>query len=114
MVDWDSYKRLCDAPDTFPRWMLEQTIALAEAQGERVRELVAALEGEPLAKPRDHRGGAVTDMFRLELPLFAARRVHELVCAAVAAGLTTEATRARGLGGFEAAWREYLEHLQQG
>jgi hypothetical protein len=110
-VDWDSYKRLCDAPDTFSRWMLEQTALLLEAQGQPAASLLEALAGEPLAKPEGHRGPAATDMFQLAMTPPEVRRVCGLVARAIAQGLTTPATRARGLGGFEAAWVEYVALL---
>jgi len=108
-LDWDAYKRLCDTPDVISRWMLEQTAEILE--GALRAELDAALNGLPLSKPDDHKGGAATDMFQLELTRQQVLAVHERVAQAVAAGHTTRGTRDRGLGGFEEAWREYADYL---
>lgn len=108
-MDWDTYKRLCDTPDVISRWMLEQTAELLD--GELRGLLSSALLGEPLEKPGDHKGGGATDMFRLQLAVREVRAIHERVAAAVAAGECTSGTASRGLGGFEEAWREYVDHL---
>ncbi len=108
-LDWDAYKHVCDTPDVLSRWMLEQTAELLTAPLRS--ELENALQSAPLPKPDDHTGGAATDMLQLNLAPEQAREVHACVAAAVAAGATTSGTRTRGLGGFEEAWREYLEHL---
>jgi len=112
-MDWQRYKELCDAPWTFSRWMLEQTLELAGQQGALLPELEQALDGEPLPKPADHRGGSATDMFELTMALAPARGVYALISRAVEAGASTGATARRGLGGFEAAWREYVLHLER-
>ena len=108
-LDWETYKRLCDSPDVLSRWMLEQTIELLDGGARQALE--AALDTEPLPKPSDHSAGATTDMFRLTLTQAQVLEVHSTVARAVAAGETTRATRRRGLGGFEEAWREYVVHL---
>ena len=74
-------------------------------------ELEAALRSSPITKPEDHKGGTATDMFQLTLASRQVSAVHERVAAAVAAGDRTSGTGKRGLGGFEEAWREYLDHL---
>jgi len=108
-LDWDAYKQLCDTPNVFPRWMLEQTCELLA--GELREQLTRNLADAPLDKPSDHRGGAATDMFVLRLPLCHAIAVRDRVRAAVAAGESTSATAGRGLGGFEEAWQEYVQHV---
>jgi hypothetical protein len=108
-LDWDAYKRLCDTPDVISRWMLEQTAELLN--GALRVELENALKLSPLLKPCDHKGGAATDMFQLSLTTEQVQAVHERIVSAVAGGATTSGTRARGLGGFEEAWREYVDHL---
>lgn len=108
-LDWDAYKRLCDTPDVISRWMLEQTAELLE--GALRAELEATLSGPSLPKPDDHKGNAATDMFQLRLARQQVVAVHERVARAVVAGESTSGTRARGLGGFEEAWREYVDHL---
>ena len=109
-MDWEAYKRHCDAPDVFSRWMLEETSELLS--GEAHSLLKRSLEGIALAKPTDHKGGSQTDMFTLELSHAEAVEVYERVASAVAAGETTSRTAGRGLGGFEEAWREYVHFLE--
>ena len=108
-LDWVAYKRMCDTPDVISRWMLEQTAELLE--GALRTALEHSLKGTPVPKPDDHKGDAATDMFQLTLTPEHVLAIHERVAAAVAAGETTSATRSRGLGGFEEAWREYVDHL---
>ncbi len=108
-LDWDAYKRLCDTPNVLSRWMLEQTAELVH--GHLRAELKAALDLAPLSKPQDHKGGPATDMFQLDLARRDVLAVHEQIANAVANGETSSATGARGLGGFEEAWREYADYL---
>lgn len=108
-MDWVAYKRLCDTPDVISRWMLEQTAELVEVTLRNALENV--LEGAPIPKPDDHKGDAATDMFQLDLAPEQVLAVYERVAAAVSRGKTTSGTRTRGLGGFEEAWREYVDHL---
>jgi hypothetical protein len=111
-MNWDRYKALCDSPEVCSRWMLEQTLELLGDEALRER-LQAVMGGAPLEKPLGHRGGAATDMFVVSLTLAEAHGVLEAVEAAVARGATSSATRARGLGGFGEAWREYVQHLRR-
>jgi hypothetical protein len=113
-MDWATYQQLCDSPRYWSRWMLVQCAALLQAQGEPAiaGRLRAALEGESLAKPADHRGPPATDMFALALAAVDAQRARAVIAAAADAGLRTP--EGRGLGGFVAAWDEYLRHLGQG
>ncbi len=105
-MDWSRYKVLCDEPQFWSRWMLEQSAGLFVAMGEPDLGAVldsANLEG-PLAKPADHSGPPATDMFRLDLPHDVRLRALALVEQAVREGRTAGG---RGLGGFVEAWREY-------
>ncbi len=112
-MDWSEYKTLCDSPWVFSRWMLEQSIELLSVEPRLALALSGVLNTEPVAKPRDHRGGTPTDMFEVELGLDDARRVHRIVIDAVHAGHTTGATKPRGLGGFAEAWLEYVTYVQR-
>jgi hypothetical protein len=109
-MDWARYKALCDSPDVCSRWMIEQTLELL-GDADPAPALRAALDGMPLEKPSDHRGGGPTDMFLLALSLDQVRSIRAAVAAAAAAGQTTSATRSRGLGGFIEAWDEFQRHL---
>ena len=109
-LDWECYKRVCDEPQVFSRWMLEQTRELVDATlGARIDPVCL---GAACDKPADHRGGAATDMFRLSLDVATVRAIHQAVTDAVARNLRTTGTEGRGLGGFEEAWAEYLRSLE--
>ncbi|MYE23886.1 MAG: hypothetical protein F4Y01_08095 [Gammaproteobacteria bacterium] len=102
-TDWASYKAACDRPEVLSRWMLIETAALVEPT---LRRRLLATLADPLPKPKDHRGGTDTDMFEVTLCAEDIRSVRRAVECAVAAGITTPRTSARGLGGFAEAWRE--------
>ncbi len=102
-ADWASYKELCDRANVLSRWMLVETASLLEPP---LRQRLLATLAEPLPKPKDHRGGSDTDMFEVTLCAEDLRSVCRAVECAVAAGITTPRTGARGLGGFAEAWRE--------
>ena len=106
-MDWDEYKALCDRPNVFSRWMLEQTGGLVNAvAAEALRAFTARA---PLVKPADHKGGAVSDMFEIDLEAARVREIVEHLERARAAGRTTP--QGRPLGGFVAAWVEYRDWI---
>jgi hypothetical protein len=109
-MDWPSYKRLCDRPDVFSRWMLAQTRALIDdtTLGDRLLRLMSE---SPIEKPVDHTGGSETDMFVATLELDEVARIRDALADAVACGRRSDATRTRGLGGFVEAWDEYRRAL---
>jgi hypothetical protein len=111
-MEWGEYKSLCDQPFTFSRWMLEQTIALVRDQPALADALAMVLCGPVLTKPVDHKGGRDTDMFDVRIDVGSARAIHRLVRQAVLSGRHTTATQQRGLGGFDAAWRDYSKFLE--
>jgi len=111
-LDWDRYKQICDRPNVFSRWMLEQTRELVDA--DLALRLAAVQDASPIEKPFDHQGGAATDMFALMLSDVEVERICLTIESAIAAGVTTSATRRRGLGGFREAWTEYLTGLVTG
>ena len=112
-MDWAHYKRICDSPDVCSRWLLEQSRELVDDHDLKDR-LTRALMEPPIVKPRDHRGGAGTDMFRPRLELSEAERLRHAVEQAIVTGRTTAATATRGLGGFAEAWLEYENALRHG
>lgn len=111
-MDWPTYKRLCDQPDYWSRWMLEQCIDLLqqveEAQlADRIRR---ALTDPPLPTPADHRGAAATHMYRLEMPAVERHALLGAIQRAAELNLSTKQTQQRGLGGFVEACREFALH----
>ena len=93
--------------------MLGQTLELLAGWPDLAAPLRDAMTGTPLTKPPDHKGGAATDMLVLDLDAAAALAIVERVEQAVAQGVETSGTRGRGLGGFQEAWREYSDFINQ-
>ncbi len=112
-MEWDEYKPRCAAPGAFSRWMLEQSLELVATDVAAASQLRAVLAGRTLDKPADHRGGADTDIFELGFDLAIVERIVARVAAAATQGASTSGTVQRGLGGFDAAWREYARFLSQ-
>jgi limonene-1,2-epoxide hydrolase len=112
-MEWNDYKALCDSPRMFSRWMLEQSIELLNDSPKLANRLSRVLSGDSLDKPDDHRGGAATDMFEVELVVSDAHAIHRTVVDAANLGRTTSGTKARGLGGFAAAWQEYVIYVER-
>ena len=111
-MDWKRYKQICDTPNVFSRWMLEQTGELiAEALAVKLR---ASMTQPPVAKPEAHQGGIETDMFELSLGPAEIRAVIADLRLAEQAGRRSSGTVSRGLGGFQEAWNEYLSYLAEG
>ena len=111
-MDWTCYKALCDRPDYWSHWMLEQCIELFAQLGEHSlsARLQQALSSEPLRSPPGHRGPPATRMYRLELSPNQRRCAVHAIERAARQGLCTPATAQRGLGGFVEAWREYAHY----
>lgn len=119
-MDWSTYKKQAESPAVWTRWMLEQSLELTALVGVASQDppttlrlaLMNALEGPALAKPDDHRGDTATDLLPLQLDLVEVRQMLALVHRAVIEGIRTSGTMQRGLGGFQAAWTEYFQHLE--
>lgn len=109
MLQWSTYKRLCDQSDHWSRWMLDQSIDLLGQLGEEhlASMLGSALNGAPIEQPATHRGPVAAQMFVLTLPVPSRRRIFAAMQRAVELEMSTPATAQRGLGGFVEAWREY-------
>lgn len=108
-MDWPTYRDTCDRGDVLSRYLLECTAGLLDASGEEALAgvLRGALAGDPLPKPRDHRGGAASDFFVLTLDTGAIRRIVDVLAGARRDGRRT--LDGRSLGGFVEAWQEYLD-----
>ncbi len=66
LMDWQTYKKLCEQPRCFSRWAIVTTLELVDEMSLRA-VLSRILEGVPLVKPADHRGNAMTDFFVVAL-----------------------------------------------
>ena len=113
-MDWKTYKALSDHPLYWTRWMLEQCIdLLRQMQEERLAGcLQTALGSPPLPQPEDHSGPDATHMFAVQLNDADGKIILEALRRAEQQGLQTRATAGRGLGGFVAAWTEYVQAQQ--
>ena len=109
---WADYKQLCNRPDYQSRWMIEQTLELADHVGlEMIREqLVRVLQAQPLEVPSDHKGGSTAEMYKLDLCRETRRQICELVVQAKVKNIRSALTLERGLSGFEEAWTEYCDY----
>jgi hypothetical protein len=113
-MGWDEYKRLCDRPDVWSRWMLAQTRELlVHAERDDLAQLLDIGKRTPVPKPSGHKGDDTTDMFQIALTRADVAAITGIVTASAAAGERTQATRARGLGGFVEAWSEYLRWCER-
>ncbi len=123
-MDWVRYQALADSPGWWTRWLLQQTLDLLGQQSPAQLDLSTdsyvrlqhrirlALQRPPLPKPAGFKAGAITDLLILHLSPQHAESVVRLIHHAQALGLTTPATRARGLGGMLETWSEYLDFSQ--
>ena len=109
---WAEYKQLCNRPDYQSRWMIEQTLELADHIGlEMIREQLASVLGtQPLEAPSDHKGGSTSEMYKLDLCCETRRQICELVVLAKVKNIKSALTLERGLSGFEEAWTEYYNY----
>ena len=115
-MDWITYKQLCDRPDYWSRWMLEQCIDLLQQLEER--SLAAALDGvlagASMDTPADHRGGTATEMYRVALPVSQRQALLQAISGAQARNLRTQQTKNRGLAGFVEVCRDFAEQRSIG
>ena len=91
--------------------MLEQCIdLLRQMQEEQLAGcLQTALQSSPVPLPDDHLGPEAARMFAVQLSVADGMRVLEAIERAEQEGMATSATAGRGLGGFVAAWTEYVQ-----
>ena len=113
-MDWPEYKRLCDRPDYWSHWMLNQCLELIKHQGSTgLQEAIqAALVNEPLHRPADHAGPQSTFMYKFSPSLSLSELLLAEIEKAQKTNITTVATRERGLAGFLAACRELVQFAQ--
>jgi hypothetical protein len=112
-LDWSTYKKMCDQPDYWSRWMVEQSVELLRALSihDVAQRLQNALTQTALPAPADFKGAQTQHMFHVQLSHRDAVAGLAGIKLACARGLTTDATRQRGLGGFVAVWEEYCRSL---
>lgn len=110
-MDWKTYAELSHEPCYFTRWALVNTQPYLESA--HVQFLQAAMLAEPLSKPLGHKGGAETDVFKLELSHQTTDSVlHSLECAIVQPS-NESAQIQRKLRGLIQKWSEYKQFLSE-
>ncbi len=111
-MQWTDYKLLCNRPDYQSRWMIEQTLELADQVGHEVirDQLSRVLENQPLEAPAGHKGEWISEMYKLDLCREVRRKICQLIVQAKRSGLRSSLTLNRGLSGFEEAWTEYCDY----
>jgi len=93
---------MCDQPEYWSGWMLEQCIdLLGQLHSDQLQAVLSQALQQP-ALPRPH-------MFRLSLSSQQRCDVLADLRRAKAMGLSTAATQKRGLGGFLEAWQAYAQ-----
>ena len=105
MLDWSTYKRLCDQPDYWSAWMIDQSANLLDRYqhtnlSARLRQ---ALDTLPLIRPADHKGDERTLMHQLQLSVADRRLALSVIQQALDEGLIKNA-------GYVAAWQEYADY----
>ena len=116
-MDWATYKARCDHPRVLSRWMLTRTATWVPPPV--ATKLRRAMEGQPLPKPPDHKGGAATDMFEVRLDAETVASILSSVERAAAGyapdvGATSPQNDSgpaptASLNAYLAAWREYRD-----
>lgn len=105
-MEWAKYRELCDSPNVFSRWALEQTKLQVDPDLRRVFDQI--LISQYVEKPSDHKGDERTDMFVLELDRTAIREIIECLQSAESSNKKTRGSVVRGFDGLIKAWEEYL------
>ena len=108
-MDWAEYKALCDQPNVWSSWMLAQCADLFMQLGEPslAARLQDARQARSIQQPADFKLNPDLTMHPLNLSVAEREQGLTLMQRAAQLGLTTDATRQRGLGGFVEAWAEY-------
>jgi len=101
---------MCESPNHFSRWALELTRGILR-EPPIVRKIVSTMDGRPLEKPADHRGGPETDYFRIELD---EATVHHVIAAFDVRIGNAEGRERRRLTRLSKVWEEYLESITGG
>ncbi len=110
-MEWGEYKKLCDQPNVLSRWMLEQTAAVCDSTTSN--QLQAIADTKPIARPTDHKGGPVVDMFLTNFSLSEVDGIIQRVAEAESTGAKTSGLLVRNYSGILKAWQEYGRMLNK-
>ena len=104
-MEWSAYRQLCDSPNVFSRWALEQSKTQLNTD---LRDAIdAVLLKQHLEKPHGHKGDKRTDMFQLQLPPRAVNEIIECLNHAHELKKQTSGSVIRDYTGLIKAWEEY-------
>ena len=112
-MDWQTYKQLCDQPDYWSAWMIDQCCQLLQAsdvpKALAVAQTLQMDRKKPcLPQPADHTGDSRTQMFQVTITLEQCQLLLGVIEHAARQRLFTQGTKSRGLGGFAEACEELI------
>ena len=112
-MDWQTYKHLCDQPDYWSAWMIDQCCKLLQASNvsetTAVEQTLRADLSRPfLPQPLGHSGDVRTQMYQVTITQEQGQLLLEVIEHAVRQRLFTKDTQSRGLGGFAEACEELI------
>lgn len=113
-MDWQTYKRLCDQPDYWSAWMIDQCCQLLQAsdvsEATAVDQTLRADLSRPfLPQPPDHSGDVRTQMFQVTITQEQAQLLLGVIDHAACKRAFSQDTQSRGLGGFAEACEELIQ-----
>ena len=113
-MDWQTYKRLCDQPDYWSAWMIDQCCQLLQAsdvsEATAVDQTLRADLSRPfLPQPADHTGDSRTQMFQVTITQEQAQLLLGVIDHAACKRAFSQDTQSRGLGGFAEACEELIQ-----
>ena len=113
-MDWQTYKRLCDQPDYWSAWMIDQCCQLLQAsdvsEATAVDQTLRADLSRPfLPQPPDHSGDVRTQMFQVTITQEQAQLLLGVIDHAAGKRAFSQDTQSRGLGGFAEACEELIQ-----
>ena len=112
-MDWQTYKHLCDQPDYWSAWMIDQCCQLLQVsdvpEALAVAQTLQKDQKKPcLPQPADHTGDSRTQMLQVTITQEQGQLLLGVIEHAARQGLFTQGTQSRGLGGFAEACEELI------
>ena len=112
-MDWQTYKRLCDQPDYWSAWMIDQCRQLLQAsdvsEATAVDQTLCADLCRPfLPQPPEHSGDVRTRMYQVTITQEQGQLLLNVIEQAVGKRAFSQDTQSRGLGGFAQACEELI------
>ena len=112
-MDWQTYKHLCDQPDYWSAWMIDQCCQLLQAsdvpEALAVAQTLQKDQKKPcLPQPADHTGDSRTQMFQVTITLKQCQLLLSVIEQAACKRAFSQDTQSRGLGGFAQACEELI------